>query len=103
MLNNMNRVDLEGYVVFTPEVVESNGKRAMNFLIENVRNHKTGETRFRYNCVVWGNQIDKVQDKLVEGAFVRIAGHLQDNTLELPDGRNFHYSKTCADYIEFDD
>lgn len=103
MISDQNRVELEGTVVYTPEVVETNGRRAMNFLIENHRITKGGETRFRYNCVAWGTMVDKVQDKLKEGVFVRVNGHLQDNVLELPDGRLFHYSKTCADYIEFDE
>lgn len=101
MISDLNRVDLEGTVMFTPEVVEKDDKKAINFLIENCREGKNGIMKFRYNCVVWGTSVEKVQDRLKEGAYVRIRGHLQDNTLDLPDGKVFHYTKPCADYIEF--
>ena len=102
MLDDLNRVDLEGTVVFTPEIVENNGKKVVNFLIENVRKSRDKETRFKYNCVAWGAVAEKVIDRLKEGVFIRITGHLQDNTMLMPDEKLFHYAKTCVDYIEFE-
>jgi single-stranded DNA-binding protein len=102
MLDDMNLVILEGTVMFTPEIVENNGKKVINFLVENVRKSRDKETHFKYNCVVWGAVAERVVDRLKEGARVRINGHLQDNTMLMPDEKMFHYSKTCVDYIEFE-
>lgn len=102
-MDDMNRVDLEGTIVFTPEIIEKDGKKAINFLVENRRTSRGESTRFNYNCVVWGFLADKVVDKLKKDIFVRITGHLQDNVLVLADGTRFHYNKVCADKIEFDE
>lgn len=101
-MNHLNRVDLEGRVVFAPELSENGEKHALNFLVENTRHTKKGETKFKYNCVAWGSVAESILGKLKENTFVRISGHLQDNVMELPDGKVFHYSKTCVDYIEID-
>lgn len=100
-MDNMNRVDLEGTIVFTPEITEKDGKKAINFLVENERKSRTGVSRFKYNCVAWGSVAERIFTQMKEGVFVRIAGHLQDNVLVLPDGKQFHYSKVCADRIDF--
>ena len=101
-MDNINMVILEGRVLYTPELTENNGKKALNFLIENVRSNKERETHFKYNCVAWGALAERIEHRVKEGVFLRITGHLQDNVVELADGKIFHYSKTCVDYIEFD-
>jgi single-stranded DNA-binding protein len=99
-MDHLNRVELEGYVVYAPDMNDNNGKKALNFLVENRRKGKNETTSFRYNCVAWGSIAERLEGKLEAGDFVRIFGHLQDNVLELPDGARFHYSKTCVDHIE---
>lgn len=101
-MDNQNVVFLEGTIVYTPEMVEKDGKKAVNFVVENFRTNQNGQSRFKYNCVAWGAIADRYIDRLKEGTFVRITGHLQDNVLELPEDKIFHYSKTCANYIEFE-
>ena len=71
----------------------------MNFIVENVR--KDGTQRFKYNIVAWNKTIEKFGDRLRVGGFVRITGHLQDSVKKVGD-IDFHYSKTCADHIDFD-
>lgn len=102
MLDDLNRVTLEGTVVFTPELVENGGKKVVNFLVENVRHSGDKETRFKYNCVAWGTVAEKIIGRLKEGVYLRITGHLQDNTLPMPDEKLFHYAKTCVDFVEFE-
>lgn len=103
MLSNRNHVELEGYVVLAPEVMETEGKKVMNFVIENCHFSRMGEDRHMYNCVIWNTNVDKYAEKLKPGVFIRIDGHLQENTYMLPEEKHFKYSKVCCDHIEFDE
>jgi len=116
MMDNENFVKIEGYVAYDPEIKENNGKRAMNFVIENERRTRNGKEGFKYHCVAWEKVIDRSGDRIKQGEFVRITGHLQDSLMRfdsskidpdtkeiLTEAKDFHYTKVCADFIEFDD
>jgi single-stranded DNA-binding protein len=116
MLDDLNNVFLEGMIVFAPEIKENNGKRAMNFVVENERHTSKGRESFKYNCVAWDKVIERVGDRMLPGALIRITGHLQDSVLQVDtasvnsetkevmvEKRPFHHTKVCADYIEFND
>ena len=103
MINQQNLVLLEGVVIRSPEVLETNGKKVMNFVVENTRFNIQGEDRHTYACVLWNHGVEKYGERLKEDSFVRITGHLQENVYALPDGKMFKYNKVCADHIEFGD
>ena len=115
MMDDLNNVFLEGIIAHEPDIKEHNDKRAMNFIIENDRYTSKGRETFKYHCVAWDKVIDRFGARMVMGAFIRITGHLQDsvqlmeqatvNTITkeiVIEKRPFHYTKVCADHIEFD-
>ena len=98
MINDENEVRLEGVVFRTPDEYDAgDGKKVMNFAVENTRN---GTDSQLYNCVIWNRVLEKYRHLIIEGDFVRIKGHLQSNTLEMPDGKLFKYAKVCVDHLE---
>ena len=116
MLDHLNNVFLEGIISHDPDIKENNGKRAMNFVVENDRFTSKGRETFKYHCVAWDKVIDRFGAKMVQGAFIRITGHLQDSmqlieqasvnadTKEIAlEKFPFHFTKVCADHVEFDD
>ena len=116
MLDHLNNVFLEGFIAYDPDIKENNGKRAMNFVVENDRSTSKGREVFKYHCVAWDKVVDRFGDRMVKGAFIRITGHLQDSVQLLEQAsvnvdikeiviekKPFHYVKVCADHVEFDD
>lgn len=116
MLDHLNNVFLEGIISRDPDIKENNGKRAMNFILENDRETSKGRETFKYHCVAWDKVVDRWGHRMVQGAFIRITGHLQDSvqlteqasvneeTKEVViEKKPFHYIKVCADHVEFDD
>lgn len=100
MINDDNEVRLEGIVFRTPEEFDTDGKKVMNFAIENTRYTANGVDRQLYNCVAWNKAVERFGGRIVEGARVRIKGHLQSNVYVLPDGKEFKYTKVCVDFLE---
>lgn len=116
MLDHLNNVFLEGVISYDPDIKENNGKRAMNFVLENDRQTSKGRETFKYHCVAWDKVVERWGDRMTKGSFVRITGHLQDSVrytdeLKVDDSTKestversmLHYTKVCADHIEFDD
>lgn len=98
-MDDLNFVLLEGCILFVQEVKDVNEKKVLNFVVENIRETKIGSQRFKYNCVAWDKIIEKFGNKIKEGEFVRITGHLQDSVLKT-ESSDFHYAKICVDHIE---
>ena len=104
MISDENDVSLEGTIYETPEVYEPEGKKVINFAVRNVHISANGEEDEQiYNSVMWNKAVDKYADLLKENAYVRIRGHLQNNTLMLEGGKKFRYSKVCVDRLEVEE
>lgn len=99
--DDLNMVMLEGVVVDVQDEKDVDGKRVMNFIVENSR--KGGKQCHKYNCVMWNKSLEKFSYRIKKDAYVRITGHLQDSVKKFPDGGEFHYMKVCADFVESGD
>ena len=99
-MDNMDDIDLvilTGVVVGNPDLQGDipNGRKALNFVVECQKTIQGKKMFFKHQITAWDKVVDKFQDKIVNGAFVRIEGHLQASQLNFLDeeGRpKVHYS-----------
>lgn len=101
-ISDLNDILIEGTVVANvdrQENTEGGNKKATNFTIE-VRSGY-GEKFYRHNVVMFQKLTDLFGDKIVNGAFVRIRGHLIETNLVVGEKVVF-FSKICADRLEID-
>ncbi len=103
MIKDLNKVFLEGTVVGNPVLVEANGKKALNFVLESMVDVEGQEKFYRHGCVMWDNAIAKFEDKVVNGTYLRVEGHLQAGVLNYIDGEDakvLYYDKVNVKFLE---
>lgn len=102
---DLNLVLVEGVII--GNVVHSeapDGKKALNFTIESKRSHaEKGDQFYKHQIVAWDRQIEKMGAQIVNGAFCRVRGHLQQgrfNYIDAGVSKSFEFDKVAADFIE---
>jgi len=106
-MDDLNLVLVEGVVVGNVVVSTApDGKKAINFEVESKRTHvEKGDMYYRHQVVLWDKLVDKVGDKIVNGLFVRVRGHLQQGKFNYTDEgmqKSFAFDKIAADFVEYE-
>lgn len=106
-MSNLNSVTITGNLTRDLEIrVTQNGKSIGSFDIavnEQVKNPSTGDWEQRtnyFNCVMFGDRVNKIQQYLTKGLKVGIIGHLRYNSWE-KDGEKKSRVQIIVDKLEF--
>jgi len=96
--DDLNLVILEGEIAYDPQVQIRNGKTAYNFVVI----QRTHSASFKYPVVYWEfpDSTPYIKENLIRGRVVRIRGHLQSGSEELPE-KVVVTCKVCVDAIVF--
>lgn len=101
-MDDVNFGILEGDIVYPVDVQEKDGKKAYNFVVETKHYTKLGgQQGFRFQCVSWNKEFERFVPLMKPGEFVRVYYHLQENKMEIGEGKFLSYNKACVDRIEF--
>ena len=96
-MDDLDMVLLTGTIVGNPDMQDNipNGRVALNFVVECQKTIQGKPMFFRHQITAWDKVVEKYKDKIVNGPFVRIEGHLQASTLNYIDAQGnprVHYS-----------
>ena len=102
-MDDQNLVLLEGTIIGSVDEQVTGDTRALNFTIESKKGTRNGDKFFRHQIVVWNKTATEVCEKVKNGVYVRIRGHLQQSQLVVGEGdtaKVVYFDKACADFIE---
>ena len=108
-MDDIDMVVVSGVVSCTPDYQDDigNGKKALNFVIDTKKTIQGKAVYFKHQITAWDRIAEKYLDRIVDGAYVRVEGHLQSSVLKYTDEngvpRTFYTDRTNAKYITFEE
>ena len=99
----MNNVSLTGRITKEPELrFTQNGNACCMFTLAINRKYKdkNGETPVDFiPCVAWGNQATFINDYVVKGNLLEVAGNIQSRTYQTQSGDNRQVIEVIVDSV----
>lgn len=106
-MDDIDMVVVSGVIIGNPDIQDNipNGRVAINFVIESQKTIQGKKVYFKHQITAWDKVAEKFRSKIVNGAMVRVEGHLQSSELHYVDSNGVartHFSdRTNAKYISF--
>jgi len=107
-MDDIDIVIVSGVVTENPDWQETTtGKVALNFVIETGKTVGKEVRYFKHQITLWGKMAEKYKDKIKNGAYVRVEGHLQATVLNFFDAegkpKTYYCDRVNAKFVAFEE